>query len=32
MSNEDLIRYLYSLRKATVPLRSSSRGVKAEEQ
>ena len=31
MSNEDVIRYLYSLREATVPLHSSSRGVKAED-
>ena len=32
MSNEDVIRYLYSLREATVPVHSSSRGVIAEER
>jgi len=32
MSNEDVIRYLYSLREATVPIHSSSRGVKTEDR
>jgi len=32
MSNEDVVRYLYSLREATVPIHSSSRGVKTEEK
>ena len=32
MSNEDVIRYLYSLREATVPLHSASRAVTAEEK
>ena len=31
-SNEDVIRYLYSLREATVSVHASSRGVKAEEE
>jgi nitroreductase len=32
MSNEDVVRYLYSLREATVPGHSSSRGVTIDEQ
>jgi nitroreductase len=32
MSNEDVIRYLYSLREATVPLHSASRAVVADEK
>jgi hypothetical protein len=32
MSNEDVLRYLYSLREATVPIHSSSRGVTADEK
>ena len=32
MSNEDVVKYLYSLREATVPIHSSSRGVKTEEK
>jgi nitroreductase len=32
MSNEDVVRYLYSLREATVPGHSSSRGVTVEEK
>jgi nitroreductase len=32
MSNEDVIRYLYSLREATVPVHSASRGVTAEKK
>jgi hypothetical protein len=32
MSNEEVLRYLYSLREATVPLHSSSRGVTADEK
>ena len=31
MSNEEVIKYLYSLRQATVPVHSASRGVKEEE-
>ena len=32
MSNEDVIKYLYSLREATVPIHSASRAVEAEEK
>ena len=32
MTNEQVIRYLYSLREATVPVHSASRGVTAEEK
>ena len=32
MSNEEVVRYLYSLREATVPIHSSSRGVTTEEK
>jgi len=32
MSNEDVIKYLYSLREATVPIHSASRSVVAEEK
>ena len=32
MNNEQVIHYLYSLREATVPIHSSSRGVTAEEK
>jgi hypothetical protein len=32
MSNEDVVRYLYLLREATVPVHSSSRGVTVEEK
>jgi len=32
MSNEDVIRYLYSLREATVPVHSASRAVTVEEK
>ncbi len=32
MSNEDVIKYLYSLREATVPIHSASRAVKADEK
>ncbi len=32
MSNEDVIKYLYSLREATVPIHSASRAVVADEK
>ena len=32
MSNEQIIQYLYSLREATVPVHSSSRGIPVEEK
>jgi nitroreductase len=32
MSNEDVIRYLYSLREATVPVHSASRGVTTDQK
>jgi len=32
MSNEDVIRYPYSLREATVPVHSASRAVTVEEK
>ena len=32
MSNEDVIKYLYSLREATVPIHSASRCVKVDEK
>ncbi len=32
MSNEDVVKYLYSLREATVPLHSASRAVKVDEK
>jgi hypothetical protein len=32
MSNEDVIRYLYSLREATAPVHSASRAVTVEEK
>ena len=32
MSNEDVIKYLYSLREATVPVHSASRAVVADEK
>ncbi|HEY1372916.1 MAG TPA: nitroreductase family protein [Candidatus Binatia bacterium] len=32
MSNEDVIKYLYSLREATVPIHSASRAVTADEK
>jgi hypothetical protein len=32
MSNEDVVKYLYSLREATVPIHSASRAVKADEK
>ena len=32
MSNEDVIKYLYSLREATVPVHSASRAVVADEE
>ena len=32
MSNEDVIKYLYSLREATVPIHSASRSVVADEK
>jgi hypothetical protein len=32
MSNEDVIKYLYSLREATVPVHSASRAVTADEK
>jgi hypothetical protein len=32
MSNEDVIRYLYSLREATVPGHSASRGVATDDK
>jgi nitroreductase len=32
MSNEDIVKYLYSLREATVPIHSASRAVTADEK
>jgi hypothetical protein len=32
MSNEDVIKYLYSLREATVPIHSASRAVGTDEK
>jgi len=32
MSNEDVIKYLYSLREVTVPIHSASRVVTADEK
>ena len=32
MSNEDVVKYLYSLREATVPIHSASRAVKVDEK
>jgi hypothetical protein len=32
MSNEDVLKYLYSLREATVPIHSASRAVKVDEK
>jgi hypothetical protein len=32
MSNEDVVKYLYSLREATVPIHSASRAVQADDK
>ena len=32
ISNEDVVRYLYSLREGTVPVHSASRAVTVEEK
>ena len=32
MSNEDIIKYLYALREATVPIHSASRAVTTDEK